>query len=174
MSGLERFEDLVAWQKARQLANQIYKATSEEPFCHDFGLSRQIQRAAVSVMSNIAEGFDRNGSAEFHQFLSTAKASCAEVRSHLYIALDVGYLSPQSFDKLIELAEEVSKIIGGLRSYMRSIAVSRAANPGQKCNNRNSELRTRDLILIGGQCGNEGSAPSPRTDYGGGDDHKMA
>ncbi len=83
---------------------------------NDYGLSRQIQRAAVSIMSNIAEGFERGGRGEFHQFLSIAKASCAEVRSQLYVALDVGYISQQEFTQLMKQAEEVGRIVGGLRA----------------------------------------------------------
>ncbi len=78
---IERFEDLIAWQKARQLTRAIYQRTRQRPFAQDFGLATQAQRAAVSIMANIAEGFERGGRGEFHQFLSTAKASCAEVRS---------------------------------------------------------------------------------------------
>lgn len=115
MGKVERFEDLIAWQKARKLTRSIYEATWQDVFAKDFGLSGQIQRAAVSIMSNIAEGFERGGRGEFHQFLSTAKASCAEVRSQLYVALDVGYLDKANFDRLIEQAEEVARILGGLR-----------------------------------------------------------
>jgi four helix bundle protein len=85
-------------------------------FARDFGLSGQIQRAAVSIMSNIAEGFERHRANEFHQFLSIAKSSCAEVRSQLYIALDIGYLNEAQFRILFDLAEEVARIIGGLRA----------------------------------------------------------
>jgi four helix bundle protein len=113
---VERFEDLIAWQKARILTREIYQATRQGAFAKDFGLSSQIQRAAVSVMSNIAEGFERRGRSEFHHFLFTAKASCAEVRSQLYIALDIGYLNQAEFDKLMAHAEEVGRIIGGLRA----------------------------------------------------------
>jgi four helix bundle protein len=110
---IERFEDFVAWQKARALTASIYKVTSEGHFAKDFGLKDQIRRASVSIMSNIAEGFERGRSSEFHQFLSIAKASCAELRSQLYIALDAGYLSPEAFDKL--MAIEVGQVVGGLR-----------------------------------------------------------
>ena len=113
---VEQFEDLVAWQKARELARKTYEVTRKGMFAKDFGLSGQIQRAAVSVMSNVAEGFERGGRAEFHQFFSVAKASCAEVRSHLYIAFDVGYLRQEEFEELLDTAKEVARIVGGLRA----------------------------------------------------------
>jgi four helix bundle protein len=116
MTKIERFEDLIAWQKARELTRAIYEVTRQGAFARDYGLSGQIQRAAVSIMSNIAEGFERGGRGEFHQFLSTAKASCAEVRSQLYVARDIGYLEKAAFDCLMQLAEEVARITGGLRS----------------------------------------------------------
>jgi four helix bundle protein len=110
-----RFEDLIAWQKARELTRRIYEITRMGEFAKDFRLSSQMQSAAVSIMSNIAEGFERSGLGEFHQFLSTAKASCAELRSQLYVALDVGYIDERMFDDLRLHAEEVGRIIGGLR-----------------------------------------------------------
>ncbi len=113
---IERFEDLIAWQKARVLTRNVYKATQQGAFARDYGLAGQIQRATVSIMSNIAEGFERGSRAEFHQFLSTAKSSCAEVRSQLCVALDVGYLPQPTFDILMSEAEEVGRIVGGLRS----------------------------------------------------------
>lgn len=117
---IENFEDLVAWQKARVLTGEIYKATADGDFGRDFGLKNQIQRAAVSVMSNLAEGFERGRPAEFHQFLSVAKASCAELWSQLYIALDVGYLDQKQFENLIALAQEVGRIVGGLRAAVET------------------------------------------------------
>jgi four helix bundle protein len=122
---IDRFEELIAWQKARTLSREIYEITRRGAFARDFGLSGQIQRAAVSIMSNIAEGFERGGRGEFHQFLSTAKASCAELRSQLYVALDVGYLDQQKFHVLLKHAEEVARIIGGLRA---SVAKQRKVN----------------------------------------------
>jgi len=113
---VERFEDLVAWQKARALTRDIYLATRQGAFAKDFGLSSQIQRAAVSVMSNIAEGFERGSRGEFHQFLSIAKASCAELRSQLYVALDIGYLDQPQFETLLGDAKELGRIVGGLRA----------------------------------------------------------
>jgi four helix bundle protein len=113
---IEKFEDLIAWQKARVLTKEIYQITRKGEFAKDYGLSGQLQRASVSIMSNIAEGFERGGRGEFHHFLSISKASCAEVRSQLYVALDVGYLENQDFQKLMIKAEEVGRIIGGLRA----------------------------------------------------------
>ena len=125
---IERFEELIAWQKARVLTFEIYKATAEGDFARDFGLKNQIQRAAVSVMSNVAEGFERGRPAEFHQFLSVAKASCAELRSQLYVALDVRYLDQAQFEQLMVLAHEVGRIVGGLRA---AVERNRDAQRGQ-------------------------------------------
>ena len=116
MNKIEKFEDLVAWQKARELTRKIYSLTSGGQFAKDFGLRDQIRRAAVSVMSNISEGFERGSAKEFHQFLVIAKASYAEVRSQLYVALDAGYIDETIFQELNQQAIEVSRIIGGLRS----------------------------------------------------------
>jgi four helix bundle protein len=112
---IEKFEDLLAWQKARELTREVYRSTREEAFTRDYGLCSQIQRAAVSIMSNIAEGFERGNPREFHQYLSIAKSSCAEVRSQLYIALDNGYLNEQRFNELMTLGIQTGCIIGGLR-----------------------------------------------------------
>ena len=119
MGKVQKFEDLIAWQKSRELTRDIYQVTREGSFAKDFGLSGQIQRASVSIMSNIAEGFERGGRREFHQFLSIAKGSCAEVRSQLYVALDIGYLTQSKFNELLSQAEEVGRIVGGLRTSMK-------------------------------------------------------
>jgi four helix bundle protein len=116
MAGVQRFEDLIAWQKARVLARDVYRASREGDFRKDYGLAGQIQRAAISIMSNIAEGFERNRAGEFHQALSTAEGSCAELRSQLYVALDVGYVDQSAFDRLMAVAEEVGRLVGGLRA----------------------------------------------------------
>lgn len=121
-----RFEDLVAWQKARYLTKAIYQVTRQDNFAKDFGLAGQIQRASVSIMSNIAEGFERGNSGDYHRFLSIAKASCGEVRSQLYVALDIGYLQQSDFDQLSAQAEEVSKVISGL-----IISVAKQRKPGK-------------------------------------------
>jgi four helix bundle protein len=124
MSGVDRFTNLIVWQKARALTKDIYEATKSGSFSKDYGLSNQIQRASVSIMSNIAEGFERNRPAEFHQFLSIAKGSCAEVRSQLFVAFDVGYLNQNQFNKLTAQAEEVTRLISDLlTSLQKRIAV---------------------------------------------------
>lgn len=116
---VERFEDLVAWQKARILAADIYRISPSGDFARDFGLRDQIRRAAVSVMSNVAEGFERASRTEFHQFLVIAKASCAELRSQLYVALDAGYLAREAFSAMSAQTEELSRILGGLRAAVQ-------------------------------------------------------
>jgi four helix bundle protein len=92
MAKIEKFEDLIAWKKARQLTKDIYEVSRQGSLNKDVGLKAQMQRAAVSIMANLAEGFERGKRTEFHQFISVAKSSCAELRSHLYVALDAGYL----------------------------------------------------------------------------------
>lgn len=116
---VDRFEDLIAWQKARELTREIYKVTQSGSFAKDFGLCDQIRRASVSLMSNIAEGFDRASRAEFHQFLVIAKGSAAEVRSQLYVAYDIGYIDQETFSRLKNLAEETARITNGLRSAVQ-------------------------------------------------------
>jgi four helix bundle protein len=119
MPKVERFEDLIAWQKARELTRMIYRTTRDGAFAKDFSLRDQIRSASTSIMSNIAEGFERGGRAEFHQFLVIAKGSCAEVRSQLYVALDAEYVSEAEFLRLQESAVEVAKIVSALRSAVQ-------------------------------------------------------
>lgn len=116
MTQIHRFEDIIAWQKARSLTKNIYQTTCSAPFSRDYELKNQIRRAAVSIMSNVAEGYERGGAKEFRQFLSIAKASCAELRSQLYVAFDVGYLKDNQFRDLMKQSEEVGKILAGLRA----------------------------------------------------------
>ena len=99
MATFKSFEDIEAWQKARELTVEIYSISKKGPFGKDYALKNQIQRASIAVMSNIAEGFERGGNREFSQFLSIAKGSVGEVRSQLYIALDQEYLHGESSDR---------------------------------------------------------------------------
>jgi four helix bundle protein len=107
---IERFEDIIAWQKAKQLSVLVYKAFSQSK---DYGFKDQIQRASVSVMNNIAEGFERKSNKEFKQFLYIAKGSCGEVRSMLCLATELEIISDDKFKELLKLAEEISKILDG-------------------------------------------------------------
>lgn len=113
-----RFEEIVAWQRARELARDIYLLTRSQAFERDFALARQMQRAAVSIMANIAEGFDRHGSAEFHRFVTVSRGSCAELRSHLYVALDVGYVNAEQFQRLFDITSEVDRLLRALRASL--------------------------------------------------------
>src|ERR1700686_2338082 len=119
---IDRFEDLIAWQKARVLTRDVYLMCLAGKFANDSVLSRQMRSATLSVPSNIAEGFERGSRNEFHQFLSIAKSSCGEVRSDLYVAMDIGYLEEERGLALLQDAEEVGRIIGGLR---RAVAQQR-------------------------------------------------
>jgi four helix bundle protein len=121
MTKIQKFEDLIAWRKARILTKKIYQLTSKNVFEKDRGVSNQIQRASVSIMSNISEGFDRNRPREFHQYLSIAKGSCGEVRSLLYVAYDAGYINKIEFEELKTAIEEVSRITNGLRASIQHL-----------------------------------------------------
>jgi four helix bundle protein len=120
MPMITRFEGLIAWQKARELTREIYRITGSGPFAKDFELRSQIRDAAVSTMSNIAEGFERRSPAEFSHLLNVAKSSCAELRSELYVALDATYLAQTVFDFLKSKAEEVARLIAGLKAHVDS------------------------------------------------------
>jgi four helix bundle protein len=114
------FEDLEIWKEARSLTNAIYKVTSDSAFSKDFGLRDQIHRASVSVMSNIAEGFERGGNPELIQFLYIAKGSCGEVRSQLYVAKDQGYIEEGKFNELFKSFKRLSVMIGNMIAYLKS------------------------------------------------------
>ena len=117
---IERFEDLIAWQKSRELTANVYEATRKGSFAKDYTLQGQIRRASVSIGSNIAEGFDRGNNKEFLSFLGIAKGSAAEVRSQLYTALDVGHITEETFNFLFSQSEEVAKLLNGLIKSLRS------------------------------------------------------
>lgn len=108
---IEKFEDIIAWQKARILVKEIYNSFKN---CQDYAFRNQIQRAAISIMNNIAEGFERKSDSEFRYFLFISKGSCGEVRSMLYPAIDLKYLSIEEVKKLCVLCLEISKLISGL------------------------------------------------------------
>ena len=120
MATFKKFEEIECWKRARELTRRIYEITGKSAFARDFGLKDQIRRASVSVMSNIAEGYDRSGTAEFVHFLATAKGSAAEVRCQLYVAADQGYIQEDHFNELNALASEISRMLSGLMTYLRA------------------------------------------------------
>ncbi len=127
MSTIRSFEELHAWKFARSLNREIYRITAQGPFSRDFALRDQIRRASISVSSNIAEGFERNGNREFINFLSMAKASAGEVRSQLCLALDLGYLDEPTYKKICSLITQTSRTIWGMMEYLKTSTI-----PGAK------------------------------------------
>lgn len=117
----ETFEDLKVWQDSRDFVKSIYELTSSNNFAKDYGLKDQIQRAAVSIMNNIAEGFERNNNKEFVVFLKYSKGSAGEIRSMLYVALDLNYIPKSIFDEyyknVIEIITQISNFIKYLKNY---------------------------------------------------------
>jgi four helix bundle protein len=121
MAKIERFEDIDAWKKARVLTNRVYAVTNAGTFARDFQLRDQIRSACVSAMSNIAEGFERGGGdKEFARFLSIAKGAAGEVRSQLYVALDVNYITTAEFEELTQLAVEIARFLSRFMQYLNS------------------------------------------------------
>ena len=123
MPTVQRFEELRVWQRARALAKEVYVVTSTGQLGRDFALRDQLRRASISVVSNIAEGFERDGNREFEQFLTLAKGSLGEVQAQLYVALDVGFVTPEQFQRLRALTIEVGNLISGLLRYLRNTTI---------------------------------------------------
>ncbi len=140
---IEKFEDIVAWKKARELTKEIYRITKNKEFSFDLGLKDQIQRASVSIMSNIAEGYERGSKEEFINFLYIARGSCGEVRSQLYVAYDCGYINQQEFQKCQKLALEVSRLI-----YYLIEAVKQHGFKGQKFKKKYKSFREEVLEML--------------------------
>jgi len=118
---IKRFEEINAWQKARELVRDVYRSCAAGPIAKDYGLKDQLCRAAVSSMSNIAEGFARRTDKDFAHFLDVAKGSAIEVQSLLYVALDVGYFAEGEFQHLFKTVEELTSLIGGFATYLRRV-----------------------------------------------------
>ncbi len=119
MASIEKFEDMDVWQRARVMAKSIYSISGEGKFSKDYGLRDQIQKAAVSVMSNIAEGFERGSNKEFIQFLFIAKGSAGEIRAQLYVAFDLGYIPENKFKKLNTEVLVISQQLSGFIKYLK-------------------------------------------------------
>jgi len=123
MATFQTFEEIEAWQQARELTRRVYEISDRGRFARDFGLRDQMRRACVSILSNIAEGFERSGTGEFVQFLSAAKGSSGEVRAQLYVALDQNYIDAARFEELSALATQVSRMISGLMAYLKQSGI---------------------------------------------------
>jgi four helix bundle protein len=126
--GIDRFEDIEAWQLARELARKVYRLTKNTNFARDFGLRGQIQDAAGSSMHNIAEGFDSETNPEFIRFLRYAKRSCTEVQSELYMAIDQQYITKSEFQNVYEHAGRTRAAIRGFINYLTSYQKSRSTH----------------------------------------------
>lgn len=120
MPTIKSFENLIIWQEARKFTSKIYNLTRDFPQEELYGLTSQIRRAAVSVMSNIAEGFDRRTTKEFINFLIIARASVSEVQNDLYISLDLNYINKESFQTTYNHAQKIAKLINGLIAYLKT------------------------------------------------------
>lgn len=120
MAGFKGFEEIEGWKDSRKLLAEIYLITKTGGFNSDFGLKDQIRRAAVSAMSNIAEGYEKMGKKEFARFLMISKGSLAEIKSQLYAALDLGYVTKDDFERLYKLADITGKKVYGLYKYLKS------------------------------------------------------
>ncbi len=118
---IKRFEDIETWQEARILVKEMYRLTKTQEFSKDWGLSQQIQRAAVSIMNNIAEGFDSCSKAEFIKFLGYARRSSSEVQCDLYVALDQNYIDQHDFNKSYEHAEKIRRKTTAFMNYLRGL-----------------------------------------------------
>ena len=125
MPTITRFEDVEAWKTARELTRTVYTLTEQAQFAKDFGLKNQIQRACVSVMSNIAEGFESRTQAQFLEYLGRSKASAGEVRCQLYIALDLKYLVQEQFSQVFDLADKSSRQLARFMDYLETHPQSR-------------------------------------------------
>jgi four helix bundle protein len=125
MPTITRFEDIEAWKTARELTRMVYALTDQGHFAKDFGLKNQIQRAAVSVMSNIAEGFESRTQAQFLEYLGRAKASAGEVRCQLYVAIDLRYLTQEKFEQVFDLADKSARQVARFMSYLETNPQSR-------------------------------------------------
>jgi len=119
MPKIERFEDIDAWKKARELARNIYEITSQGNLARDFALKDQLRRASISILANIAEGFERDGNKEFKQFLAMAKGSVGEVKAQLYVALDARLIDQACFAQNMALADETARLLAGFLRYLK-------------------------------------------------------
>ena len=159
MPTIERFEDLQCWKSGRSLKRALYRLTRKEQFAKDRDLVSPIRRAAFSVTSNIAEGFERGGNRELGQFLATSKGSLGEIKDHLYTAIDETYITQIEFDETYRAAEETARLVGGFMSYLqrsemtgpkfaaRATRNSKPGTPNPESETRNPESEVRNPEL---------------------------
>ena len=121
MTKINKFEEIEAWKEARNLSRKIYEITGKGDFSHDYGLRNQLRRAAVSIMSNIAEGFESQTQSLFITYLARSKASAGEVRSQLYLAFDLGYLNENDFNSMINNVQRISGSLYKFIVYLRAL-----------------------------------------------------
>ncbi|HQQ94731.1 MAG TPA: four helix bundle protein [Bacteroidia bacterium] len=148
MASIKRFEDIVAWQKARDLSKKIYKISSTGTLSKDIGLREQARRSSVSIMANIAEGYERKTDKEFVRFLNISKGSLAELKSHLYLAKEVDYITVKLLNELLSECDEISKILSGLINYLKKERTKKrntSIHPNTKP--IDSRLKTKDSRL---------------------------
>jgi four helix bundle protein len=146
---IQSFEDLQVWRNARQLNKQIYVVTAHESFRNDFDLVRQMRRCAISVVSNIAEGFERASWKEFRQFLNIAKASAGELRAQLYVALDLGYINSTIFDDLYKQLIIIAKMINSMKTHIeKSIQSKKPGNSAKEPPMQYSMLSEDEILTI--------------------------
>ena len=144
MATIRSFTELEVWKSARMLNREIYRCTQDGVFAKDFALRSQIRRASISVMSNVAEGFERQGRKEFINFLSIARGSTGEVESQLYSALDVGYLTEREFEHLRDLVLQTRRLMVGLMKYLSQSKIKGAKYKPSSPATKESEPETRD------------------------------
>ena len=144
MATIQKFEDLEVWQRARSFAKHISELSNSGLFAKDFELKNQIKRSSGSIMDNIAEGFERGGKAEFINFLTIAKGSCAEARSQLYRGFDRNYFSEDTLKSLLQQAEEIGRMIGGLINYLNKSEFKGRKFKDRVTPTQNSEPKTQN------------------------------
>jgi len=130
---IERFEDIEAWKEARKTVNRVYRVCSVKGFKRDFSLADQMRRAAVSIMANIAEGYARNGNKEFIRFLFIAKSSAAELQSHLYVALDQGYIEENDFKEIYRDLDKIQRMLSNFIKYLnKTLKLNKLNKPNKR------------------------------------------